>query len=215
MAAAMSTRFDPDRALHKLGEAWETELNAFKPYSCGIVSHPVIDAAVLARAAGIGAADVVRATVVVRPVVLEVMGVKEPKDGLQSKFSVYHCFAVGLIDGGAGPAQYSDARATAAEVVDLRRKVEAVLDPQMPKDACRLEIVDRQGGLRRFEVDHASGSADAPMTDAQLAAKFGLLVGPRLGQRRGERLWRWAIGLDSADSMDELYELATVREGER
>ncbi|GAA1767903.1 MmgE/PrpD family protein [Luedemannella helvata] len=204
---ALSPGYDPDAAVAGLGSAWEIEDNAFKPYSCGIVSHPVIDAAIAVRAAGLTAADIDRVVATVRPVVLEVMGVAAPRDGLQSKFSVYHCFAVGLLDGGAGPAQYSDARATDPAVVELRRRVEARTDPQMPKDACRVEVLDRAGGRHEFVIEHATGSVAAPMTDAQLADKFRLLAAPVLGGR-AEQLWRAAMTLDAAERVDDLFTLA-------
>ena len=149
--------------------------------------------------------------VTVRPVVLEVMGVKEPENGLRSKFSVYHCFAVGLLDGGAGPAQYTDARATDPQVVELRRKVEAVTDPAMPKDACHARIWERGGGTRTFVVEHATGSVDAPMTDEQLEGKFRLLTVPVLGDGGAARLWRAAMGIDGGGPLGELFTTAASR----
>jgi 2-methylcitrate dehydratase PrpD len=203
-AAAFSDTFEPDVALDGLGKTWEIEANAFKPYSCGIVSHPVIDAAIAARADGLGADDIVRVVAVIRPVVLEVMGVIEPTDGLQSKFSVYHCFAVGLLDGGAGPAQYTDARATDDVVVSVRRKVETVLDPDMPKDACRVSVWDRSGAEHVYVIEHATGSVDSPMTDAQLADKVRLLVEPHLGNGQQE-LWQSAMTLAEAPDLQRLF----------
>ncbi|GAA1501903.1 hypothetical protein GCM10009827_012640 [Dactylosporangium maewongense] len=197
LAAALAPAYDPDAALERLGDGWEVEENAFKPYSCGIVSHSVIDAAIAARDAGLPAADIERVVATVRPVVLEVMGVREPVDGLQSKFSVYHCFAVGMLDGGAGPAQYTDARATDPQVVGLRRKVEAVTDPAMPKDACRVQVWLPGGVTHTFTVQHATGSVAAPMTDAQLEAKFRLLTVPVLGDDGAARRWRAAMNVDA------------------
>jgi 2-methylcitrate dehydratase PrpD len=203
-AAAMTQSYAPSAGLGGLGQVWQIESNAFKPYSCGIVSHPVIDAAIAARAAGLPAADITRVVVTVRPVVLEVMGVAEPVDGLQSKFSVYHCFAVGLLDGGAGPAQYTGAGATDPQVVALRRKVEAVTDPSMAADACRAEVWDVSGARHVFVVDHATGSVDAPMTDEQLAQKVRLLVEPTLGPRSAQ-VWQQAMTLDDAPDLDALF----------
>ena len=54
--------------------------------------------------------------------------------GLQSKFSTLHSAAVALIDGAAGTAQYTDARATDPAVAALRRKVKAVADDTLRKD---------------------------------------------------------------------------------
>jgi 2-methylcitrate dehydratase PrpD len=181
LAALLAPAADLPEALRDLGKAWEIEDNAFKPYACGIVSHPVIDAGVELRERGLDVAEVAVVEVVVRPVVLEVMGVDEPVSGLMSKFSVYHCFAVGLLDGGAGPAQYSDERALAEDVVTLRRKVRAVLDPDMPKDACRVTVVLTDGSSLALEVEHASGSVDRPLTEEQLRRKFELVTRPVLG----------------------------------
>ena len=203
LGALMSPTLDPAEVLADLGERWEIENNAFKPYSCGIVSHPVIDAAVALRGQLGDGADVESVEVVVRPVVLEVMGVVEPQNGLQSKFSVYHCFAIGVLDGAAGPAQYSDERALAPEVVALRRKVVATTEPDMPKDACRVVVVLRDGRRIVHEIVHATGSVDSPMSDDQLRGKFDLLVRPVLGART-DQLWDCAWSLDREASVHEL-----------
>jgi 2-methylcitrate dehydratase PrpD len=203
LAVLMSSGLDEAAMLEGLGTTWEIEQNAFKPYSCGIVSHPVIDAAIGMRSELAGA-SIESVDVTVRPVVLDVMGVSEPKDGLQSKFSVYHCFAVGLLDGAAGPDQYSDERALDPRVVELRRKVTAHLDPDMPKDACHVDVTLTDGRHLQHHVEHASGSVDKPMTDDQLRDKFLLLATPRLGERSAA-LWDAAWHVDELDSLDPLF----------
>ena len=204
LAALMAPEVDLDEALRGLGTAWEVEDNAFKPYACGIVSHPVIDAGVRLREQGVDPADVVQVEVVVRPVVLQVMGVEEPLDGLMSKFSVYHCFAVGLLDGGAGPAQYTDERARADDVVRLRRTVRARTEPDMPKDACRALVRLADGRELVVDVEHATGSVDRPMTDEQLHRKFSLVVEPVLGAAT-DALWYTAYGVDGLESVAPLF----------
>ena len=71
----------------------------------------------------------------VHSLVLELTGKKEPQDGLQAKFSVYHGCAAGLIFGRAGEAEYSDAIVRRDDVVALRRKVVASSDEVMLKAA--------------------------------------------------------------------------------
>src|SRR3546814_9379417 len=44
MARVMSGQPDLPRILQNLGTVWETLANTFKPYACGLVIHPVIDA---------------------------------------------------------------------------------------------------------------------------------------------------------------------------
>jgi 2-methylcitrate dehydratase PrpD len=207
LAALMAPRVDVEEMLAGLGRVWEIESNAFKPYSCGIVSHPVIDAAIALRGQIADAGDIESVEVVVRPVVLEVMGVEEPSDGLSSKFSVYHCFAVGFLDGAAGPAQYSDDRARAEDVVALRRRVHATVDADMPKDACQVLVRLVDGRTLRHDVEHAVGSISRPMTDEQLRAKFDLVVAPVLGPRT-DQLWQAAFGVDDLPDLRPLFELA-------
>lgn len=206
LATLMSSGLDSAAMLDGLGTTWEIEQNAFKPYSCGIVSHPVIDAAIAMRS-DVTDASIKSVDVTVRPVVLDVMGVNEPQDGLQSKFSVYHCFAVGLLDGAAGPDQYSDERALDPHVVELRRKVTAHLDPDMPKDACQVDVTLADGSRLSHHVEHASGSVDKPMTDEQLRDKFLALTASRLGSRSHD-LWDAAWNVDQLDRLDSLFTLS-------
>src|SRR4029079_455736 len=108
-----------------LGERFEISLNTYKPFACGIVIHPTIDAAMRLRAQGVKAEDVERVELRVHPLVLELTGKKEPQDGLQGKFSVYQGFALGLFFGRAGETEYTDAIVRREDVVALRRKVNA------------------------------------------------------------------------------------------
>src|SRR5688572_2813626 len=93
----------------ELGERFEVSFNTYKPFACGIVIHPSIDACVQLRERGVQPEQVERIELKVHPLVLELTGKKEPADGLQSKFSVYHGCAVGLTFGGAGEHEFSDA----------------------------------------------------------------------------------------------------------
>jgi 2-methylcitrate dehydratase PrpD len=69
----------------------------------------------------------------VHSLVLELTGKKEPADGLQGKFSVYHGCAVGLIFGRAGEHEFSDAVVNRPDVVELRRKTVATVDQTSTK----------------------------------------------------------------------------------
>lgn len=202
-----SPRVDPAAMLAGAGHRWELELNAFKPYACGIVSHPVLDAAVSLRGA-VGPDRIDRVEVVVNPVVLAVMGKTDPRSGLESKFSVYHCFAVGFLDGAGGPPEFSDARAVASDVRALRSRVNVVTTPEVPKGAAQVSVVDVDGREYRTDVTHATGSAERPMTAEQLSAKATALVRPVLGDRTAEFLER-AFALDDEASPASWVELSS------
>ncbi len=198
----LTPALDVEAALEDLGERWEIVDNAIKPYSCGIVSHPVVDAGIDLRALA-APEDIDEAVVEVHPVVLDVMGVQDPQDGLQSKFSVYHCFALGMTDQMAGPPQFSDERARADDVIRLRDLLEVRLDPTIDKDECRLRA--RVGDVwHEVHVPHATASAARPMTDAQLDKKCDALVTPVLGATTARVL------LDQLFDLDRVDDVATI-----
>ncbi|TJZ99894.1 MmgE/PrpD family protein [Actinacidiphila oryziradicis] len=204
-APTASTDADTEAIVRDLGISWELESNAFKPYACGIVSHPVIDAGIELRQAGVRPEDVHAVLLRTNPVVLDVMGIADPANGLQSKFSVHHCFAVGLIDGAGGPGQFTDARATNTEIAEFRRRVTVGLDTSIARDECVVEISGAKA--RRHHVEHATGSKDRPMTIQQLREKIQLLTAPVLGPAKAASFAERALhGTDELPIAD----LATV-----
>ena len=116
----VSTKNDWREITEALGERFEISFNTYKPFACGIVIHPSIDACAQLRAQGVQPEQVERIELRVHSLVLELTGKKEPADGLQAKFSVYHGCAAGLIFGQASESEFSDAVVTRADVVSLR-----------------------------------------------------------------------------------------------
>ena len=183
-AHVLSTRFNPDEITKGLGETWEIALNTYKPFACGIVIHPIIDACIqLRNEHGIKPEDIASVEAKVHPLVLELTGKKTPQVGLEGKFSVYHSAAVALIYGAAGEAEYGDDVVRDPRVTALRDRVSAVLDKAMHEDQTRVTIRLTSGKSVEKFVEHTIGSLARPMSDADLEAKFrgltkGLLAGP-------------------------------------
>ncbi len=199
-AQVVSTKCDWKEVTDRLGERFEIASNTYKPFACGIVIHPIIDAASKLRAQGVQAAEVERVEMRVHPLVLELTGKKEPQDGLQAKFSNYHGFAAGLIFGRAGEGEYADAIARREDVVALRRKVHATADTSIHEDSCDVTAHLKGGRTAHVFVEHAIGSLAKPMTDRDLESKFHGLVDPVLGAAKADRLiaacWKLASAAD-------------------
>ncbi|MCS6800864.1 MAG: MmgE/PrpD family protein [Chloroflexota bacterium] len=181
-----------DRAVHRLtdqlGERWLLLENGYKPYASGVVTHPIIDAMVAFRAEGVRPETVARVEAFVNPFVLQVTGQREPQSGLEGKFSAYHCAAVGLIDGAAGKQQFTDERVRDPAVVALRRRVVLTPDHSLRKDECRVVLHLQDGTTRERAIPRASGTADNPLSDEALSAKFLALAAPVLGGRAAQLL---------------------------
>lgn len=209
LGAALAGHFDPRPVFDGLGQRWELLENAFKPYACGVLGHAVIDAALALRDAVASAAEIERVSYRVPPAALVKMGIRDPQDSLQAKFSVYHCAAVGILDGGAGPPQFADARACDPQVAALRARVDAEPDERLPKDAVTVEAILTGGRRWAHRVDHATGSAGNPMSVAQLRAKAALLVEPRLGREGGRRLLDLLFALDGVANVRTVIDACT------
>jgi 2-methylcitrate dehydratase PrpD len=176
----------PERLTAGLGESWLIETNGHKPYACGVVLHPLIDAVIAIRnRERFDPAAVSEISLRVHPFVLSITDVVEPSTGLQSKFSAVHSAAVALVDGTAGIAQYSDARATDPVVAALRCKTEAIADATLGSDEAYAAIV--AGGKRHeVHIPHATGTAANPMSDAAIEAKFRANATPVIGGKRAQ-----------------------------
>jgi 2-methylcitrate dehydratase PrpD len=172
-----------------LGRTFEISLNTYKPFACGIVIHPTIDACIQLRNEHRLTADVIeRIDLRVHPLVLELTGKKTPATGLESKFSVYFAAALAIAAGSAGMRDFSDANAKNPAIVALRDRVTATVDPAIKEEQVRLTIVLKDG--RRLEkfIEHVVGSVERPMSDADLEAKFRGLADGVLTESRTRSL---------------------------
>ena len=174
----------------ELGERFELSFNTYKPFACGIVIHPSIDACAQLREKGVAPEQVERIELRVHSLVLELTGKKEPKDGLQGKFSVYHGCAAGLIYGRAGEEEFSDAVVNDPRVVETRNKVHATVDDSVSEEAVHVTAVLKEGRRVEVHVEHAIGSLQRPLSDTQLEAKFTSLVEPVLGAAKAADITR-------------------------
>ena len=195
-AQVLSTKYDWREAQDELGQRFEISFNAYKPFACGIVIHPSIDACAQLRAQGVKAEEVKSIELRVHPLVLELTGKKTPQDGLQGKFSVYHGCAVGLIFGRAGEDEFSDHIVRRADVVSLRDKVQAVVDTSVREESVYVTAHLNDGRSVKVHVEHAIGSLQKPMTDADLEGKFRDLSNPILGADRVNAILKscWNLG---------------------
>jgi 2-methylcitrate dehydratase PrpD len=184
-----STKCDWNEITEELGTRFEIAFNTFKPFACGIVIHPCIDGAVaLATEHRFDPGDVERIELKVHPLVLELTGKTTPRTGLEGKFSVYHATAAGILFGKAGEAEFADGVVTRPDVVALRDRVRATVDAAIHEASADVTIVLRDGRRLHTFVQHAIGSLERPMSDADLARKFHDLVDPVLGAQRGSAL---------------------------
>jgi 2-methylcitrate dehydratase PrpD len=172
-ANTISTKQDYNEITDGLGERYEALLNTYKPFACGIVMHPAIDAAIqLRNQYQLKPDQIDTISLRVNPLVLELTGKKTPTAGLEGKFSIYHAVAVAIVEGAAGEKQFSDRAVQDPVIVELRTRVLPVVDPAVKPEQVEMSINLKDGRQLEKSIQHAIGSLEAPMTDHDLETKF-------------------------------------------
>ncbi|GAB2914548.1 MmgE/PrpD family protein [Paralcaligenes ginsengisoli] len=207
-AQVVSEKHDWNEITDELGKRFEISFNAYKPFACGIVIHPSIDACVQLRAKGVTPDNLLRIDLKVHSLVLELTGKKEPADGLQGKFSVYHGCAAGLIFGQASEHEYADSIVARPDVVDVRRKVVATVDNNINEASVDAVATLKDGSTVHVYVEHAIGSLQHPMTDLDLEKKFRGMSDEIIGAEQTGQLLAECWNLAAAPNVKRLVELS-------
>jgi 2-methylcitrate dehydratase PrpD len=208
-ANTISTKQDYSEITSGLGTRYEAALNTYKPFACGIVLHPAIDAAVQLRNENkLTAEQIERIDLKVHPLVLELTGKKTPQLGLEGKFSVYHAVAVALVEGAGGEKQFSDRAVKDPVVVSLRSRVVPVITPGIEPAQVDMTIVLKDGRELHRYVEHAVGSVEMPMTDQQLEAKFADLADGILPAATARKVMDACWGVESLADAAEIAKMS-------
>jgi 2-methylcitrate dehydratase PrpD len=158
-----------------LGRPWSIERNGFKPYPCGFVAHPAIDAVRDLRTAA-GDRSVERIMLEVAPVALDLMGCQVPATELEAKFSLSYVAAIAWIEGNVTPSAFEDSAIASPAVRGLTGRLEVLSTPSLGQEEARAEAVFTDGSRRSATVFAARGSSGRPLSDYDLAAKFRAAV---------------------------------------
>jgi aconitate decarboxylase len=187
----VSTRENATAYFDQLGRVWEIEKNTFKPFPCGIVMHPVIDGAIQLSgemgSRGLLVGSVKAVELRVNPEVLILTGKTDPQTGLEGKFSIFHAAAIGLLYGEATPSQFTDGVVKNATVVDMRKKINVTEDGAVSKAEAYISVKFDDGTTLEKHIEHAKGSIENPLTDAELQKKFMEQATLAIGRERAEK----------------------------
>jgi 2-methylcitrate dehydratase PrpD len=190
------------------GGGFEIHRNSFKPYPCGFLGHAAIDAAIALRNdASASAEEVEEIRIEVHPLVLDAMGNRSPRTGLEGKFSVYHCVASGFIDGTCALAHYTDEKVRDGRITALRGKIVAGVNPAFARTEAGAILVLKDGTRLERHVAHASGTEGNPLSDDQLQAKFLQNAAEVIGEAQSRELARRIWEIDACPDIGEIVGL--------
>jgi 2-methylcitrate dehydratase PrpD len=123
-----------------------------------------------------------------------------------ARVSIHHCVACGLLLGTAGVVEFARETVARPDIAQLRQKVRAELDGEMPDGAARVILRLSSGEVLTETVITPRGSQAAPLADSDIEEKL------REGVRTGRSDWDadrvidavWL--LDKADNVGNLLQ---------
>jgi 2-methylcitrate dehydratase PrpD len=195
--------------LDDFGERFEVLRLTYKPYPCGIVIHPVVDACLrLRREYTLDYREIDRVAIKASPSAMTLTDRRNARDEFETHVSLYHWAAVALVRGSARTADMETAVARDPVIVAFQDRVTAVRDDAITPDAAEVSVTLRNGRKLSKKVDHCVGSEANPMTDEQLGEKFLDLAEASIGVERGRKLLAACRAIETASDVGAMMQEA-------
>lgn len=173
--------FPYGKICEELGAQWISLTTSYKPYPCGHVVHPFLDAVlILYREHGLRAEHVKTITCRAAPWMIPIMGAPReiklrPQTAYHAKFSFFYTIAAALTFGGLSVETFSEENIGRPDLLALAERIYCTPDPHAPPlpQFKGWLIVETTDG-RRLEqvVENGWGSPANPLTSDQIRQKF-------------------------------------------
>jgi len=164
---------DLHAAVSTLGSEWSLLSNTYKPYPCGVVLNPVIEACLeLTRTPGFSFADVERVVLTGHPLLRERTDRPAIVLGREAQVSAQHSVAIALARGRAGLAEFTDEAVAEPAIHAFASRLTFADDAAYSVEAAKVTLLMRSGETLSKRVDAARGSLSAPLADNDLDTKL-------------------------------------------
>lgn len=204
---------DLDRLVGKLGQTWSIVSPgvSFKPYPCGSLSHPSMDAMMkVVKDHDLKPAQIKAVRLRAGNNILEPLRYGIAKNELEAKFSVPFLMSAVILTRRAGMREFTDEFVQSPAAQQMMQRVTAVHDLEIEKQGfdkirsiVEVDLVDGRKLVQPSD-DRYRGGPENPFTREDLKAKFddcaGLVLPP-------DRLTPAFTAIESVDSMADIRQL--------
>ena len=206
---------DPEAIQGKLGNPY-TFVDpgvSIKPYPCGSLSHPSMDAMLdLILEHDIKADDVSEVRIGTTSNVLAALRYPTPTDELEAKFSIPFCMGILLLERAGGIAQFTDEVVLRPDVQEMMARVKPYLHEDLEalgfqRIRSLIEVQLRDGTVLSTEASTSRGTPERPMSVEELAGKFGDCAQGLLADDVQAKVIDMVYHLDEVDSVRDLTAL--------
>ena len=196
----------PERLMEKLGQRYEITVTNIKKFSVGSPIQAALEALTqIIERTHLKTTDV-------KAVEVRVPGYEVVNNRLMPDINLQYCVAAAVLDGGLSFAAAHDfARMNRPEIARMKEKLSIVEDPSLRRPetsrTARVTVTLNDGSTQAEHVTAVPGTAQNPMTPAQVEAKSRDILGPIMGATRAEKLITMIRELDELGSVRELRPL--------
>lgn len=157
-----------------LGGEWHLSKVAYKPYPCGVVLNPVIDASLelAGQLAPHELDDITRIEITGHPLLRQRTDRPDISSGRESQVSAQHAVPVALLRRDAGLSAFSDAAAGDPAIRALGKKVRFIDDERYSVESAKVTLRFDRGRILEKYVPVARGALARPLQDHELESKL-------------------------------------------
>ena len=186
---------------------------SIKPYPCGSLAHPSMDALLdLILEHDIRPEHVESVRLGTTSNVLAALRYAEPTDELEAKFSIPFCLGILLLERRGGIEQFTDETVLRTDVREMMAKVTPYLHEGLEAMGFQrirslVEVTLRGGAVLTKESSTSRGTPERPMTPEELADKFHDCAQGVLSEAVQERVLQQIYRLETLEGVDQLTSL--------
>jgi 2-methylcitrate dehydratase PrpD len=205
---SFADEYDLSRVVADLGKVWEITRTSLKPYSCCRYNHAAID----------GLLDIMSAEAVAAPQIADItvrtydIAVTnrphrtQPHNLFDAKMSIPFSLAVAAHKGAVGEHDFTADLVADPALEDFATRVRVEADDAMtaafPREwPAEIRVTLRDGRGFRRHVPYPKGEPEAPMSQAEVEAKFRDLAGPVLTDAAAAAVISAIRSLDTAPGL--------------
>ena len=206
----------PEAIYAGLGNLWETERIAVKPYSCMGLLHAAIDAALELRPK-VDISQVQRIEIGMGEAAYSHGGWKaeRPLEVIGAQMNVAYAVAVALLDGDVLVDQFTQLRINSDDVWALIDKTithhERAYD-NLPEDeqlTTQVRVILKDGTTHKAKVVHPRGTGDRSLTNKEIHEKYTKLTHRTVSADRQAAIEEAVLNIEKVDDIAALTSLLT------
>ena len=205
-------QYDAEKVVSQLGKPYDIEKPGVivKKFPSCAFSHPAVDAALMiSEDPQYKPGEVEKVEGEIHGLADQILIHRNPRTGLEAKFSLEACIALALLDGRVSTRSFTDEKVRSRGVREMIERVErkvVSMDGETPRDfgPARVKVFLKGGGVLEAMVDKAKGSPDNPMSIEEIQNKYADCCSGVLPKDSVEKSLSLLQELDQLEKIEEL-----------